>query len=88
MTKPYFPSRAGCESPGSDSRQPSEVLERAVAKIILIGARVGVSADQMIQLLTAGMTVEDLLEHVLSLTQSLPETGGKHSARSGLQGTG
>ena len=41
-----------------------EVLERAVAKIVLIGAQVGVSADQMILLLESGMTVQELLEYL------------------------
>jgi len=40
----------------------NEVLQRAVAKMVALGAKVGVSADQMIQLLQSGMTVEELLE--------------------------
>ena len=40
----------------------NEVLQRAVAKMVALGAQVGVSADQMIQLLQSGMTVEELLE--------------------------
>ncbi len=41
-----------------------EALERAVAKIVLIGAEVGVSADQMILLLESGMTVRELLDYL------------------------
>jgi hypothetical protein len=41
-----------------------ELLERAVAKIILLGAEVGVSADQMILLLESGLTVGELLEYL------------------------
>ena len=42
-----------------------QVLERAVAKLVVFGERVGVSADQMIQMLAAGLTVGELLEYVL-----------------------
>jgi hypothetical protein len=41
-----------------------EVLERAVAKIVLLGNQVGVSADQMILLLDSGLTVGELLEYL------------------------
>lgn len=43
-----------------------EVLERAVAKVVLLGAQVGVSADQMILLLESGLTVSELLEYLVS----------------------
>jgi hypothetical protein len=43
-----------------------EVLERAVAKVVLMGAQVGVSADQMILLLESGLTVGELLEYVVA----------------------
>jgi hypothetical protein len=43
-----------------------EVLERAVAKIVLLGAQVGVSADQMIVLLESGLTMGELLEYVVA----------------------
>jgi hypothetical protein len=39
-----------------------EALERAVAKIVVLGAQVGVSADQMILLLQSGLTVGELLQ--------------------------
>ncbi len=86
MAKLLFVARVSCDSPASGWLQPSEVLERAVAKIILVGAKVGVSVDQMIELLDAGMTVEELLEYVLSLARNLPEADEKSSAKSGLQG--
>ncbi|MGD0791489.1 MAG: hypothetical protein ABR920_06935 [Terriglobales bacterium] len=41
-----------------------EALQRAVAKIVVLGAQVGVSADQMIQLLESGLTVGELLEYL------------------------
>ena len=40
------------------------VLERAVAKIVLFGELVGVSADQMILLLDSGLTVGELLDYL------------------------
>ena len=39
-----------------------EALQRAVAKIVALGAEVGVTADQMILLLESGLTVRELLE--------------------------
>jgi len=40
------------------------VLERAVAKVILLGEQVGVTTDQMILLLNSGLTVGELLEYL------------------------
>ena len=42
----------------------SEVLENAVAKIVFLGAQVGVSPDQMILLLNSGLTVGELLDYL------------------------
>ncbi len=41
-----------------------EALQRAVAKIVALGEQIGVSADQMIQLLQSGLTVRELLEYL------------------------
>jgi hypothetical protein len=41
-----------------------EALQRAVAKVVALGAQVGVSVDQMVQLLQAGLTVGELLEYL------------------------
>jgi hypothetical protein len=41
-----------------------EALQRAVAKIVALGAQVGVSTDQMILLLQSGLTVGELLEYL------------------------
>jgi len=54
-----------------DSLEPltlyqQQVLERAVAKLVSYGERAGISTDEMIQLLAAGLTVGELLEYVLS----------------------
>jgi hypothetical protein len=46
-----------------------EVLERAVAKVVLLGELVGVNADQMILLLNSGLTVSELLEYLEARTR-------------------
>ena len=51
------------------SAQPLRVdqektLRRAVAKLVLLGTQVGVSAGQMILLLESGLTVSELLEYL------------------------
>ena len=48
-----------------------QVLERALAKTVILGARVGVGMDQMIQLLEAGMTAGELLEYLLTLANEI-----------------
>ncbi|MFY9844498.1 MAG: hypothetical protein WA718_07910 [Terriglobales bacterium] len=45
-----------------------ETLQRAVAKIVALGGQVGVSADQMIELLKSGMTVRELLQYLAART--------------------
>ncbi len=44
--------------------QDEVVLKRAVAKVILLGDRVGVSAEQMIAMLESGLTVPELLVYL------------------------
>jgi len=41
-----------------------EALQRAVTKIVALGAQVGVNADQMTLLLESGLTVGELLEYL------------------------
>jgi hypothetical protein len=53
---------------GSPIQPQHEVLERAVAKVVVMGARVGLDADQMIEMLDSGMTVKDLLEYLMRLS--------------------
>ena len=48
-----------------------QILERAVAKIVLMGAQVGVSADQMIQLLQSGLTVGELLDYLAACNREI-----------------
>ena len=49
-----------------DQQDQQEVLRRAVAKVVALGEQVGVSPDQMILLLDAGMTVKELLEFLVN----------------------
>jgi hypothetical protein len=46
-----------------------EALQRAVAKVVALGAQVGVSADQMILLLQSGLTVGELLNYLAAREQ-------------------
>ncbi len=48
-----------------------EVLKRAVAKVVLLGDRVGVSADQMIGLLESGLTVPELLVYLAAKNRAI-----------------
>ena len=41
-----------------------EALQRAVTKIVALGAQAGLNADQMILLLESGLTVGELLEYL------------------------
>jgi hypothetical protein len=50
------------------SMAQQESLQRAVAKIVALGAQVGVSADQMVELLQRGLTVGELLEYLAART--------------------
>ena len=53
----------------SQSFREQEVLERAVAKLVLLGKQVGVSADQMIVLLESGLTMVELVECLAARNQ-------------------
>jgi hypothetical protein len=60
-------------APSRDEAEPltvaqKEVLQRAVVKVIALGAQVGVSAEQMIDLLKSGLTVRELLEYLAART--------------------
>ena len=41
-----------------------EALQRAVTKIVALGAQVGVNSEQMTLLLESGLTVGELLEYL------------------------
>lgn len=44
--------------------EQKQTLERAVEKVVVLAAGVGVSADEMIELLKSGLTVRELLEYL------------------------
>ncbi|MGB9234279.1 MAG: hypothetical protein WCC04_07680 [Terriglobales bacterium] len=70
---------AGMDSSGAlmhDQQDQQEVLRRAVAKVVALGEQVGVSPDQMILLLDAGMTVKELLEFLVN-RKTDPATDGR-----------
>jgi len=58
------------EAPGNDptALTPAqlEALERGVAKIVALGGEVGVGPEKMIELLSAGLSVRELLDYLLS----------------------
>ena len=41
-----------------------EVLERAITKLVLLGRQVGVSPEQMIEMLEGGLSVVELVEYL------------------------
>ena len=61
--------REGLDSTGVHAFHEQEVLERAVAKVVHVAESVGVDTDQMIEMLDHGMTVRELLEYLVSLTE-------------------
>jgi len=59
------------EEPGSPTidewdEEQVLVLERAVAKLVRFGEQVGVTAEEMISLLDSGMSVDGLLDYLVS----------------------
>ncbi|MGA7293709.1 MAG: hypothetical protein WBW85_14330 [Terriglobales bacterium] len=58
------PGDAGHDPPESLSPAQEAVLRSALAKLVEFGSRVGVTPDQMIRLLKAGMTIVELLEYL------------------------
>jgi hypothetical protein len=50
------------------SEEQKLILQSAVAKIVACGERVGVSANQMAELLRSGWTVRELLDYLAART--------------------
>ena len=67
MTELRFFLDASSDTSNPLTLEQREALERALAKMVLVGAQAGVSTDQMIELLESGMSVRKLLEYVLTL---------------------
>ncbi len=64
MEEVHPAANAGPDLVESPTYAQPEVLEQAVAKLVLLGKQVGVSADQMIQLLESGFTVAELVVYL------------------------
>jgi hypothetical protein len=64
MSGPRLVSDAGSDPLELFPFANREVLERAVAKVVLLGEQVGVGTEQMICLLDSGLTVRELLEYL------------------------
>lgn len=61
---------------GQRTHGQQELLERAVAKLVLIGDLVGVSAGQMIVLLESGLTIGELLEYLALRNNEIGSAAG------------
>lgn len=69
MTTPtQLPPAASGNLGDSLTMAQKQALECAVAKIVAFGAQVGVSADEMIQMLQSGLTVGELLQYLATRT--------------------
>jgi len=65
MTTELHLSAASSNDPAEPlSPAQREALQRGVAKIVALGEQVGVSADQMVELLRQELTVRELLEYL------------------------
>lgn len=60
----FADAEADPDLPQSLTYSQRVVLERAVAKVILLGIQAGVTVDQMILWLESGMTVRELLDYL------------------------
>ncbi|MGA7574865.1 MAG: hypothetical protein WBV31_07635 [Terriglobales bacterium] len=64
ISETHLPAVIGRDRGHPLSSAQKDALQRAVGKIVALGAQVGVSAEQMIQLLRSGLTVRELLEYL------------------------
>ncbi|MFZ0687713.1 MAG: hypothetical protein WAM89_19375 [Terriglobales bacterium] len=62
------------DSADSLSAAQREALQRGVAKIVEMGAELGLSPERMIALLQGGLSVPDLLEYLGSGSRDAAET--------------
>jgi len=65
-TELYLPAGVGNDPVDSLSPTQTAALQRGVAKIVALGAQVGISPDQMVAMLNAGLTVCELLEYLVA----------------------
>lgn len=64
MGETHLSANVGSDVVESLNYAQEEVLERAIAKLVLLGKQVGVDPDQMISLLDSGLSVVDLVEYL------------------------
>jgi len=62
LAQPVIVTQTGKVSEPSTPQK--DALRRAVVKVVASGERVGVSADEMIEMLKSGLTVGELLEYL------------------------
>lgn len=70
-TELRLPSVPNDDPTESLTRTQQEALQRAVAKVVALGAQVGLSVEQMILLLQSGMTVRELLDYLEARTEEV-----------------
>jgi hypothetical protein len=68
LTETQPPAAASGNFAESLTMAQKEALQCAVAKIVAFGAQVGVSTEEMIQMLQSGLTVGELLQYLASRT--------------------
>lgn len=64
MDEPYRMSGGISRAAECLTLQQQRVLERALAKVVVLGEQVGVSIDEMILLLGSGLTVMELVDYL------------------------
>ncbi len=62
--EPRLPTALSHDPDESLTLEQKEALRRGVAKMVELGAQVGVSVDRMMELLQSGLTVRELLEYL------------------------
>lgn len=63
ITEPHVTPTPRDQSEPLTSAQ-KEALQRAVVKVVALAEQVGITADEMIELLKSGLTVRELLEYL------------------------
>ena len=64
MAEAHFEANVVPEVAESLTYAEEEVLERAIAKLVLLGKQVGVGPGEMISLLESGMNMVELVEYL------------------------
>ena len=75
MTQLHLVSNADFDASEPLTFEQRVILESALSKIVMLGEEVGVTSDQMIKLLDAGMTAKELLEYLATRAEELDRRG-------------